>query len=391
MRKASWIPAAALLGLLPALAALPRADAADTAEALLARVKAVGQDGAGSAEAAAAWKELVRLGPGALPAIFAAMDDDNPRLCNWLRTAVDAIGEQTLKDSRPLPAGRLETFVQDTNRPRAARRLAYDWLCRADRTAPDRLLRGMLHDPSPELRRDAVARVADEAKRLLDRGDKAAATAAYRKAFDGACDDDQVDELARQLKALGVTVDVPGHFGFIRRWHLVGPFDHTGSKAFNVAYPPEKGVDLSATYKGKGGADLRWVVTTTDDLHGAVDVNKALGKHPGAVAYAFAAVVSPAERPVQIRAGSTNGLKVFVNGKEVFAREEYHHGQTMDQYTARATLRAGRNEILLKVCQNEQTDSWAQNWSFQARLCDPAGEAVPWSPAPDPAAREAKR
>jgi hypothetical protein len=40
-------------------------------------------------------------------------------------------------------------------------------------------------------------------------------------------------------------------------------------------------------------------------------------------------------------------------------------------------LKAGRNEILIKVCQNEQTDAWAQKWSFQLRVCDALGGAVP--------------
>ena len=62
---------------------------------------------------------------------------------------------------------------------------------------------------------------------------------------------------------------------------------------------------------------------------------------------------------------------MFLNGKEVFAREEYHHGRWPDQYVARARLKEGRNELLLKVCQNEQSEVWAQDWNFQVRLCDP--------------------
>ena len=108
-----------------------------------------------------------------------------------------------------------------------------------------------------------------------------------------------------------------------------------------------------------------------------------LGKHKGTVAYAYAVALSPAERPVQIRAGSANALKLFLNGKEVFAREEYHHGMEMDQYVGTGTLKAGRNDLLVKVCQNEQSEPWAQNWMFQVRLCDAVGAAVPWTPAPD--------
>ena len=97
----------------------------------------------------------------------------------------------------------------------------------------------------------------------------------------------------------------------------------------------------------------------------------------GAAAYAFAAVVSPNERPVHVRVSSQNAIKIFLNGKQIFFREEYHHGMQMDQHIGAGTLRAGRNEILIKVCQNEQTDDWAQIWSFQVRVCDQGGGSVP--------------
>jgi hypothetical protein len=39
-------------------------------------------------------------------------------------------------------------------------------------------------------------------------------------------------------------------------------------------------------------------------------------------------------------------------------------------------LKKGRNEILVKICQNEQTEDWAQTWDFQLRVCDALGTAV---------------
>jgi hypothetical protein len=42
----------------------------------------------------------------------------------------------------------------------------------------------------------------------------------------------------------------------------------------------------------------------------------------------------------------------------------------------RGTLRRGKNAILIKVCQNEQTEDWAQRWQFQFRVCDASGTAI---------------
>jgi hypothetical protein len=348
---------------------------------LLARIKAVGREGAGNVDAARAWDDLVREGPEALPAILAALDDADPTAANWLRTAVDRIAERALAAGRPLPAAGLEAFVQDTRHAGRARYLAYELLVRVDPGAPGRLLPGMLHDPGAELRRDAVAVVLDRAQALLDKGDRAAATAAYRRALAAAGEPDQVERIAQKLKALGVTVDPARQLGFVRRWLLAAPFDNTGEAGFAKTFPPEEKVDPAATYRGKGGARASWIEHATQDLYGLVDLNRALGHQKGVVVYAFAAIDSPAPRPVQVRAGSVTAVKVFLNGKEVLGRDEYHHGMRMDQYVATSTLRAGRNELLLKVCQNEQTEDWAQEWKFQVRLCDEAGAAVPFTVA----------
>ncbi len=347
---------------------------------LLARIKAVGREGLGNREASTAYRQLARCGPDALPAILCAFDGAEATVANWLRSAVDTIAERAQKANKPLPAADLEAFVLNKHHDGAARRLAYEWLVRVDDKASARLLPRMVQDPSPELRRDAVALLLKDGKQCLERGDSRGATMTFRKALTGACDRDQVDLLAKELKGLGVAVDLPAHFGFIQKWQLLGPFDNHEGVGFQRLFPPEEGVDLSATVIGKKDARLRWVEHTTTDPYGLVDVNKALGKNMGAVAYAFATVRSPAEQAVQLRAGSNNAIKIFLNGKQIFFREEYHHGMKMDQHVGPGTLKAGRNEILVKICQNEQTEDWAQSWSFQLRVSDTVGGAVPLEP-----------
>jgi hypothetical protein len=260
----------------------------------------------------------------------------------------------------------------------AARRIAYEWLVRLDPKAPARLLPRLLDDPGAELRRDAVAVVLDEAKGLAAKGNKEAAIAAYRRAFDAARDDDQVEAAAKELQARGAKVDLTAHYGAIRRWLLATPFDNTGEKGFQTVYPPEKGVDPRAVCKGKDGAEVRWVAHTTAEVHGLVDLNVVLGKRKNTVAYAWTVIDSPREQRVQVRAGCDTAVKLFLNGRPIFHREEYHHGLSMDQHVGVGTLKPGRNEILVKVCQNYQLEPWAQDWKFQLRLCDDIGGAVPF-------------
>ncbi|HMF15246.1 MAG TPA: hypothetical protein VKE94_23185, partial [Gemmataceae bacterium] len=216
--------------------ALPaRASEADT---LLARIKQVGREGAGNVEASQAWRQLVRLGPSVLIDVLAGMGDADATAANWIRTAADAIAERELNAGRTLPARELEAFVLDTKRNGRARRQAFDWLARVDKTAPDRLIPGMIDDPSVELRRDAVARAIKKAEPLLTKTDKAEAKETFGRLFTAARDKDQIDGLAKTLKDLGVAVDLAGHFGFVRDWMLVAPFDSTAGVGYTRSYEP---------------------------------------------------------------------------------------------------------------------------------------------------------
>jgi hypothetical protein len=51
---------------------------------------------------------------------------------------------------------------------------------------------------------------------------------------------------------LGATISVADHFGFLRDWYVLGPFDARGMKGFQTSFPPEQKVDLAASYEGKG-------------------------------------------------------------------------------------------------------------------------------------------
>src|SRR5207253_7912907 len=129
--------------------------------------------------------------------------------------------------------------------------------------------------------------------------------------------------------------------------------------------------------KGKDDTELKWIAASTTDKYGAFDLNKLLGKHKNAVAYALAVVVAEKDMPCEIRVTSITSVKIFLNQKELFGRDEYHHGAPFDAHVGRGTLKKGENVIVLKVCQNDQKEPWAQEWKFQMRVCDETGGALP--------------
>lgn len=359
--------------LLLSLLLIRHANAADI-EPLLNTIKSVGAKGAGHEAATAAWQQLAKSGAAELPQLLAGLDNAGPLAANWIRAAVDAVAEKQLAQGGKLPAAALERFALDTQHAPRARRLAFEWLSRVDATAPDRLIPTLLNDPSVEFRFDAVARLLAQAEPLKTDQPNAAAEI-YRRALSGARDLEQVKLIAAELKKLGQQVDLPTHFGFITAWQVIGPFDNTAGQGFDVAYPPESNVDISAELAGKGQV-VKWKPATTQEDFGTVDLNETLGKHKDAVAYATAEFESDREQTVEFRIGCPTANKLWLNGALIDSRQVYHSGSGMDGYISRGTLEPGKNLLLLKVCQNDQKEEWAQGWTFQLRVCDAAGTAI---------------
>ncbi|MCA9131011.1 MAG: hypothetical protein KDB22_28200 [Planctomycetales bacterium] len=328
-----------------------------------------------------AWKKVVDSGVDSLPAVLAAFDPVGPKAANWLRSAVDAIAEDCLADQRKLPQQRLEQFITDTQRSPLARRLAYEWLFEVDPTVKARMVPGMLHDPSLELRRDAVAMQIEAAEAFAEAQKNPEAIDGFLKALGGARDEDQVKLIAKRLREMGQQVDLPNHFGFLQQWYLIGPFDNTALKGFATEFPPEKEIDLDKRYEGKLGP-VNWTKFEGNDDFGMIDLNKPLGQLKEVTGYAWTVFNSPVEQDVELRLGCKNGWKMWLNGELLFARDEYHRGMKIDQYKMKAHLKPGENQILMKLCQDKMTESWTVEWQFQLRVCDAAGTAI--LPAPSP-------
>jgi hypothetical protein len=304
------------------------------------------------------------------------MTGANPLAANWLAGAFETIADRALKQGGKLPADALEKFVRDTKQDAAARRLAYEWLRKVDPAVEDRLIPGMLKDPGSAFRRDAVQRLIAAAEAKLAADEKEAAKAGFQEALQGATDDDQVKAIVKPLKELGVDVDLQQHFGFLTRWKLIAPFNNVGLVGFDTVYPPEKELKFDAKYVGKEDKDVAWTDHATTDEYGVVNLAKALSPFKGAVSYAATEFNAPQAETVELRLGTPNAWKLWVNGELAFARDEYHRGTRLDQYKVQVHLKPGRNVILLKVCQNEQTEDWAQDWQFQLRVSDSSGAAV---------------
>lgn len=351
--------------------------AADLSTSIQA-IKSIQKDGKGQTDAIAAVRVLEKASPADLPLLLTAMNDANPIALNWLRSAYETVVDHA---GNQLPQQELLAFLNNRENLAQARRLAYDTLKSVDPGIEERLIPTMLDDPSGELRRDAVIYTMKQAEKLAADGKKEEAAEKYRAALSGAVDEDQVKKLAEVLKGYGQKINLVDHYGFLTQWKLIGPFDNLGMKGFDVANPPEKELAFDKEYDGMNGPDgkplkVTWKELATDDEMGLFDVNKLFAKHKGTTVYLATEFNSGVDQDVEFRLGTSNAWKLWVNGQLLFAREEYHRGMAIDQYQVRGHLKSGKNTILLKLLENEQTQDWAQDYSVQIRVSDFSGRAI---------------
>ena len=338
-------------------------------------IRAVGPEGIGNAKASAAWKQLAAGDSGTLVMLLDGMDGANDYTLNWLRAAVDTITSRELKAGKALPLAELGKFLLETSHNPRARRLAFELVAQADPATAEQLLAGMLNDPSLEIRRDAVRKLIDQANQCLARSNRLGAGLLFQQALNSARDVQQIESIAKKLNELERPVDLQKHFGFLAEWQIIGPFDNTGNAGFEKAFPPEQKIDLTAEHDGKTGK-VRWKSYTSNHKYGMVDLNQPYGKLKEVVAYATTDFHSDRAQSVELRLGGKNSWKVWLNGKLLFERDEYHTSAEIDQYPMPAQLLPGQNTILVKVCQNELVKEWTEEWEFQLRVTDALGTPI---------------
>lgn len=338
-------------------------------------IRAVGPEGLGNAAASEAWQKLTSADAAALTTLLGAMDGANDLALNWLRAAVDSVASRELDAGRKLPMSALEKFVRDTSHHPRARRLAYELITRADPATAASLIAGLQDDPSTELRRDAVQRRLDSAAALARSGKTNEAVTQYQTAIKSARDVDQVESIAKALKDLGSPVSLPSVFGWLSDWKVIGPFDNKDRLGFEKVFPPEQGIDLNAEYDGLNGK-VKWQDFKVTGDYGLVDLNKPFGALKEVTGYAYTEFYTDKACPVELRIGCKNGWKVWLNGKFLFGRDEYHRMAEIDQYRLAGELKPGRNTILVKLTQNEQKEEWTVEWEFQMRITDGLGTPI---------------
>ena len=152
-----------------------------------------------------------------------------------------------------------------------------------------------------------------------------------------------------------------GDWNYLRQWLIAGPFpctlesDCLGAAGSEAAIRPKDGQEQ----KRADGTSVKWrPVKSWDDTVGLDDPD---GSRAGTVAYAFKTISRPKAGKAQLSLGSADGIRVWVNGKPVFARDGAR-SLTVDEDQVEVDLVSGDNAVLVKVS--------AAN-SFSLRVLEP--------------------
>ncbi len=142
----------------------------------------------------------------------------------------------------------------------------------------------------------------------------------------------------------------------VRQWMVIGMFPNWSGKGHETAYPPEKSIDLDATYPGWYRAIewQRWYSLTDYghqiDLQAAfTPIHEYYPRFDYGTGYAYAEFSSAARQAATIHLRVQNATKVWLNGALVHESTDHLPYQEFADHRISVNLRQGRNTVLVKV------------------------------------------
>jgi hypothetical protein len=152
-------------------------------------------------------------------------------------------------------------------------------------------------------------------------------------------------------------------------WSYAGPFANAG-RGFDTVYPPEKGVDLKTKYKGKNNEPVAWRPGKFTD--GQINNLALFRDNNDAVVYLHRTITCKAPMKLPVSLGSDDGLAVWLNGKKLVS-QNVNRACAPDQARVTFDLKAGANELLLKVTQG------GGDWAFYFKALGELPPVFHWS------------
>jgi hypothetical protein len=106
----------------------------------------------------------------------------------------------------------------------------------------------------------------------------------------------------------------------LRNVHLIGPFENQEYVGLDTAYPPEQGIDLTASYPGKTGT-VSWRPNPAlgGVLKQPINFGAWTPTQPWSVVYLYAEIEAPEAYLAQLVVGSQAWVHAWFNGQAVLS------------------------------------------------------------------------
>ncbi len=149
-------------------------------------------------------------------------------------------------------------------------------------------------------------------------------------------------------------------------WQIIGPFPNRNG--FNYVFPPEKQHNRKTrSLTSKTNIVRRLHSDPIQD--GYIDLTQLVPDPLMQVAYATIGIKSDVRQSVQIRLGTDEGVKLWLNGNKVWQYNDIRSA-VFDDDIVDVTLNKGINTVLLKVINR------IDNWGFYFRVTDEDGHGA---------------
>jgi hypothetical protein len=152
----------------------------------------------------------------------------------------------------------------------------------------------------------------------------------------------------------------------IREWLVAGPFPGV-KKEDDFLHTPHLNPKRTTPVKSGPAGKRKWERHLSAE--DKVDFKNSVGSNAWASFYAAVYIHSDEERGAVVWLGSDDGLRAYMNGKQVLFG--HHHGYCGDDfYRVPVHLKKGRNLLLLHI------ENLEYHVHFKAKLSDPEGKPV---------------
>lgn len=155
--------------------------------------------------------------------------------------------------------------------------------------------------------------------------------------------------------------------GFLTEWLIIGPFGKSAASLLEKPFPPEEDIkgdfDLSKGYRDAWQA-LRWRKVLRERVEPQIEPLEHIHPDDG-IAYLLGQLCSDAERTVALHRGSTEGIRIWVNGS-LIAHDDPRSAFLPSRRVTPVRLAKGWNRVLVKT-----------RGGFWLRLSDPEGNPFP--------------